>query len=458
MTRNVLKPFGLIRVALAVAAGLPFLIVASAYAQVVGASPGAPPTTAGGQAEVERVIVTGSNIPTAEETGPNPVDTYRPQDIEKLGVRNATDLLVRLPQEAGGTTNQNIANGGDGSVFVNLRGLLPKETLVLVDGKRMAITNGAGVDINLIPFPFIDHIDILKDGASAIYGADAVAGVVNIFLKHKFRGLEIGGSIGNTNLGASNDARETTGWILAGTGDDKTDILIGAFVEDRQAIFSADRGITENAESTRWGGGNGRSSNYPGRVNEGGSGGSSAYILLKGLLAPTPHSAPNAATSPEYELRNGNVPFNSNRFGFNFAAFTPSISAADRQSFYGSFEREICDKYLVVFADFKYTRGFFDGKQAPVPFTPDPFHTALGTGFSPVGISVPISNPFNPFTVADTVLPPGTPFSGIPVTTGVKYRGLEQPIRTATTIKHDMLFDGGLRGELGEFGISLART
>src|SRR5437870_11069633 len=92
-----------------------------------------------GIAEVERVIVTGSNIPTAEETGPNPVDTYRPQDIEKLGVRNATDLLIRLPQEAGGTTNQNIANGGDGSVFVNLRGLLPKETLVLVDGKRMAI-------------------------------------------------------------------------------------------------------------------------------------------------------------------------------------------------------------------------------------------------------------------------------------------------------------------------------
>ena len=62
------------------------------------------------------------------------------------------------------------------------------------------------MDINLIPFPMIDHIDILKDGASAIYGSDAVAGVFNIFLKHKFRGLEIGGSIGNTNLGSSNDA------------------------------------------------------------------------------------------------------------------------------------------------------------------------------------------------------------------------------------------------------------
>jgi hypothetical protein len=67
-------------------------------------------------AEVERVIVTGSNIPTAEETGPNPVDTYRPADLEKLGIRNATDLTTFLPQEAGGTTNLNISNGGLGTV------------------------------------------------------------------------------------------------------------------------------------------------------------------------------------------------------------------------------------------------------------------------------------------------------------------------------------------------------
>ena len=65
-------------------------------------------------AEVERVIVTGSNIPTAEETGPNPVDTYRPADLEKLGIRNAQDLQTFLPQEAGGTVNLNIGNGGDG--------------------------------------------------------------------------------------------------------------------------------------------------------------------------------------------------------------------------------------------------------------------------------------------------------------------------------------------------------
>src|SRR3954468_14561762 len=105
--------------------------------------------------EIERVIVTGSNIPTAEETGPNPVDTYRPLDLEKLGVRNATDLQEFIPQEAGGTVNLNIGNGGDGTVQFNLHGLLPKETLVLIDGKRVAYGSlgvagfSGGVDINL---------------------------------------------------------------------------------------------------------------------------------------------------------------------------------------------------------------------------------------------------------------------------------------------------------------------
>src|SRR5436305_2195916 len=135
-----------------------------AVAQVTAPSPA-------GVAEVERVVVTGSNIPTAEEIGPNSVDTYRPADIEKLGIRNATDLQTFLPQEAGSTFNLNMGNGGDGTVQINLRGLLPKETLVLVDGKRVAFgslgspSSSEGEDINLIPFPMIDHIDYLKDGA-----------------------------------------------------------------------------------------------------------------------------------------------------------------------------------------------------------------------------------------------------------------------------------------------------
>src|SRR5881409_1646845 len=194
MTKNALKTFRFVRLALMASVGFPFILASNAFAQLP--APAVPPAPGAGapSAEVERVVVTGSNIPTAEETGPNPVDTYRPQDIEKLEIRNATDLTTFIPQEAGGTINQNIANGGDGTTQINLRGLLPKETLILIDGKRFAQSAiFGGYDIQLIPFSMIDHIDILKDGASAVYGADAVAGVVNFFLIHKFRGLEIGG-------------------------------------------------------------------------------------------------------------------------------------------------------------------------------------------------------------------------------------------------------------------------
>src|SRR5712672_1492816 len=397
MTHNALKTLRFVRLALMAGVGFPLILASNAFAQLpapaVPAEPGAaPPSTA----EVERVVVTGSNIPTAEETGPNPVDTYRPQDIEKLGIRNATDLQEFIPQEAGGSLNLNIGNGGDGTVQFNLRGLLPKETLILIDGKRVAYgslaTAGAnnGTDVNLIPFSLIDHVDILKDGASAVYGSDAVAGVVNFFLVHKFRGLEIGGSYGNTNLGASNDMGEWEAWLKAGTGDDKTDIVVIAdFWERTGGVFSRDRDISSNTFQIPWGGGDNRSGPFPGKL-----GGIPGLRLipsmffgpggtpLPGVNTPLPHSAPNAATSPFYKtpyfpflnlpppLGPGIPPgtpgfINPNAypgapgiigphatqffpqtgtdykgggdyFFLNDAAFTPALPPADRQSFYGS--------------------------------------------------------------------------------------------------------------------------
>src|SRR5690349_20229003 len=398
------------RAALIAALGCFVVLEANAFAQET-------PTSA--VMEAERVIVTGSNIPTAEETGPNPVDTYRPSDIEKLGIRNATDLTTFLPQQSGATTNLNIANGGDGTVQFNLRGLLSKETLVLVDGKRVALGSlnavgvSGGVDINLIPFPMIDHIDILKDGASAVYGSDAITGVVNFFLVHRFRGLEVGGSYGNTDMGASNDMGEWEAWIKAGTGDDKTDIVVIAdFWERTGGVFSRDRTISSNGNFGPFGGFDARSGNFPGRV------GSSRLIpsLFFSTNSPPPHSAPNKATSPFYispaafKIRThfnnlGNlVPSDGNFSAFNFAAFTPALPPGDRQVYYGSFTRDLCDKYLTVFGDFKYSRSFFNASLAAVPFTPDPF-TVPGTDFAtvgpsgPFGISVPIQNAFNPFTV-----------------------------------------------------------
>ena len=450
MIKNVLNKLGIFRVAFVVSVGFPLIFASNAFAQLPAPAAPAP----AGEAVAERVIVTGSNIPTAEETGPNPVDTYRPQDIEKLGIRNATDLTTFLPQEAGGTVNQNIANGGDGTVQINLRGLLAKETLILIDGKRFATSalNG-GYDIQLIPFSLVDHLEILKDGASAIYGADAVAGVVNYFLVHKFHGLEIGGSYGNTNLGASNEMGEWQAWLKAGTGDDKTDIVVIAdFYQRLNGIFSRDRDLSSNGNFIPFGGFDARSGNEPGRV------GSFRLIprLFFGSGSPPPHSAPNAATSPFYIRPGVLAPYPDGNYQFfNFAAFTPALPPADRQTFYGSFTRDLCDKYLVIFADFKYTRSFFDASLAAVPFVPDPFHIHgngdLGANFSPAGISVPIQNPFNPFTVANAILDiNGVP---VPMTTGVRFRGISDtgPRHEQFTFQ-DMFFDVGLKGEMGEFG------
>jgi iron complex outermembrane receptor protein len=388
---------------------------------------------------VAEVIVTGSNIPTAEEVGPNPVDTYRPEDIARLGVRTMTDLIQILPAFTGAALNEN-NNQRDGRAEINLRGLFSKETLVLVDGKRVApvgFAHEASVDLNLIPFALVDHIDILKDGASAIYGSDAIAGVFNVFLKHKFRGLEVYVSYGNTNLGSSNDAAEREGYLLAGIGDDKTEIVVFAEYYDRVAIFSRDRDLSSNADLRRFGGIDLRSPSFAGRV------GGFVYEpqLNGGSQTPTPHAFPNVANDPQYRPITGNDLF-------NFLALTSAIPAADREYFYGSFARKLCDKYFTVFADFKVVRTFFVPTLAPVPFTTDPFKQAdRVTPVSPEGISVPLSNPFNPFTQPDAFLPDGTP-----VTTGVRYRALEAGPRTSKYTTYDYLFDAGVRATLGEFG------
>ena len=320
-----------------------------------------------------------------------------------------TDFIQKLPVVAGSAINENQTNGGDGRAEINLRGILAKETLVLQDGRRLAPVGFAGntVDLNTIPLGLIDHIDILKDGASSIYGADAVDGVVNFILIHKFRGLELYASYGNTNLGFANDMGEERAYLLAGVGDDKTDIVVYAEFYNRAAIFSRDADISSNADVTRFGSGDGRSNFFAGHISTPfltkvqpdpehhpdlfdvvptGDG----TVLDPGRKTPTnvPGTHPFAFyTGPTMGLtagkadaavafnnRNlsaaGYVPRNtvdraSNDFLFNVNELTPAIPAVDREYLYGSFDRKICDQSLEVFADFKYVRTFWDGALAP---------------------------------------------------------------------------------------------
>ena len=468
MTRNVQKTLGLIRVALVACVGFPVMIASSARAQDAAAATPAPAGPGGTEATTERVVVTGSNIPTAEEVGPNPVDTYRRDDITRLGVRTPTDLIARLPAASGSSTTENNTNGGDGSTRVDLRGIDPKETLILQDGRRLANVgfSGSSVDFNVFPLGLIDHIDILKDGASPVYGSEAVSGVVNVFLIHKFRGLELYASYGNTNLGFANDQGQETMYLLAGTGDDKTNIVVYAGYYNAAAIFSRDADISFDANKAPYGGISTRSGNFAGRVT------TRDYrpALNGGALTPTPHFSANQLTDPQYTALSS-LPINQQ--SFNFGNVTPDVAATDRTYLYGSFDRDLCDKYLTVFADFKYFRQFWDGGLAAAPFTPDIWADGGGTnafgvqgshpfGISPAGFSVPTQNAFNPFTVGDytsnggfdpafpnsqaSAAPAGTVF-----TTGVRYRGLEQGLRTDKITTDNDVFTGGFKGNLGEF-------
>src|SRR5438876_5144219 len=256
-----------------------FCPLLAAFAQE--STPTPTPQTAGGPvATTFEVIVTGSNIPTAEEVGPNPVDTYSKGDIFRLGVRSATDFVQKLPVVNGASLNENLNVIGDGRTEISLRGLFAKETLVLQDGRRLATDGFAGydvgrnfsftptVDLNLFPLGLIDHIDILLDGASAVYGSDAVAGVVNVWLIHRFQNhAEVYFSYGNTNLGASNDQAERLAYVLGGVGDDKTDIVVYAEWYDRDAIYSRDRDVSSKVNTPPFfGGADLQAGDFAGRV------------------------------------------------------------------------------------------------------------------------------------------------------------------------------------------------
>jgi len=194
MIKNVLNKFGFVRIALVASVGFPFIVASNAFAQ---AAPPPPPPGAGAApapaAEVERVIVTGSLIPTAEEVGPNPVFSINRDLINKSGAGTTTEQLLQRQPVIGGSNipvqnNGTSQSGPSGTAALSLRGLDPGATLVMIDRRRVAAFPGSAlsgygfVDLTTIPITAVQSIDILKDGASTTYGSDAVAGVVNFNL------------------------------------------------------------------------------------------------------------------------------------------------------------------------------------------------------------------------------------------------------------------------------------
>jgi iron complex outermembrane recepter protein len=174
------------------------------------------------QAEkVEKIEVTGSSVKRIEGESALPITIIKKEDIQKSGVSNTAELLDRVSANSGGAYNVSIGVGDSGQPGfsgVSLRGLGSSSTLILLNGRRLAnyAFNGSAVDVNSIPLAVIERVEILKDGASAIYGTDAIGGVINFITRKDFTGLEMAAFASQTEFGGADTTKLT---VTGGYGD-----------------------------------------------------------------------------------------------------------------------------------------------------------------------------------------------------------------------------------------------
>ena len=228
-------------------------------------------TNAAEQVEkLQKVKVTGSHIATTDIEGPNPVDVYTAQDIKDMGASDVGDVLRGLTQNGGGSYGSSFTNGfAPGSAGVSMRGLGQARTLVLLNGRRVANyafaqnSNETFVDLNSIPLSAVERIDVLKDGASAIYGSDAIGGVINLITKKDYDGFDFDLKGGQTSHGDGENVDMT---VTAGKNfnDGKTNIMVSTNYVHKSQIKAKDRSNTKSANATSRGGDDWRSSFAPG--------------------------------------------------------------------------------------------------------------------------------------------------------------------------------------------------
>jgi outer membrane receptor protein involved in Fe transport len=330
---------------------------------------------------LETIVVTGSNIRRVDIETASPVVTIDRAQIQASGKVNLGDLVQQLPSMAGAAMNPQVNNGGTGAAGVSLRGLGSNRTLLLINGHRIPFQLQ---DLNLLPVSAVERIEVLNDGASAVYGSDAIAGVVNIITRSNYQGAEFGADYG---ISDKDDGERRAIHMLFGQSSDKGNILFGVQYDKQEPVSAANRKVSAVAQyiyNTKVNSAAGSSRTPGGRFFlPAGSPIATQLgctsVTLSGNKLPSQTTAPTAADFRCY---------NSDTDGFNFQAVgNYDMIPNERTGAFALGNYKLTDN-IEAYAELLYHKMVAHQQLAPYPFD-----------LSSNNVIVPADQYYNPFGV-----------------------------------------------------------
>jgi iron complex outermembrane receptor protein len=353
---------------------------AGAAAASVGFGPVAFAADAAGPAAtpepaLEEVVVTGSRIRRVDAETANAVFVIDQKAIQDSGYQTVGELLQRIPAVSGNASNPNVNNGGGfGESNIELRGLNSKRTLVLVDGRRQGIVGDpsqSATDVNQIPINLIDHVEVLKEGAGAIYGSDAVGGVVNFITRKDVNGLEFGTDYGRTT---KHDGDQYGFNVLFGKQADDFSFEAGGTYHKQKAVYAGARSYSKYALYLYGGasgvvkGGSSRTPNgrifLPG-VNADGTFAPGTLAAGYGCGSVTRSGAPQSAAPSGGSLADYRCFTGPDHY--NYQPFNLLTTPVERSQAFTRLSETFSD-YATVYGNFTFNHTHSSNEEAALPF------------------------------------------------------------------------------------------
>ena len=369
--------------------------------------------------QLEKVEVTGSNIRRTDGESGLPIQVFTREDILNAGIQTAQELLERISaNQSFGGWNEAMGEGNviTGFTAASLRGLGYQRTLVLLDGRRLApyaLSGGQSVDLSAIPASAIEKVEILKDGASAVYGTDAIGGVINFILRKDFHGLELNANDFITDHSGANNGRVNA---TAGSGDlarDRYNLFVSADYFKQQALRATQRDTTKTAYLPALGLDQTVVTSYPANIRQPGGFGNLGGFPANPTI-PFPGGATPDSCAPPYSFP---IPLSPFTCRFDYASVIETVPEAEKASVVGRFTVQVNARNQ-LFAEGSYYRGTFTQRISPAPVSNGT--ATLGSAFT-----LPPTSPYYPGAFVAS-LPNGNP--DLPVF--LNYRTIELGPRT----------------------------